>query len=580
MRFLVLLLAVVLARASFAQSTPPARPIQVEPCTFGALTITPEMQQLWVVYGPCRQKLEEKKLERIVERELARRAAKTAERRLAERGPAAPSGAERDALLRSFVDDELERLRAHAYDVEGEVELAYQAALADFEKRATGLSAEVEMRRSFRDPSWFRSQLRWGAVFERVFLPADENARPEATVNALRARFRTEYETWRKPWRLPDGNVDPQYAEMTRQVVRDFLFEEEHFTTSLEGPDFSKAITAEPRDGTPPWSLTTKDAWNSVVATVDPAELELARRYWTTVLATRAALKERGLVLEAAERKNAFDALSKQLQEFVPSLEAFAVQQQRFPSPETFFESYALTCTFQKEHAKRMADGTPTKPAKALLEHVAHANGRRGGVRANAEVLLVSAWDFANARWKDGGFDAARRRAEALRDRVRANERAWGEKSTSGQDPAAFWSALLDEASEWWDPPSAPNLPVDPTVRPKNHGRFGALEYSELLETLETSRYDLWTSGAELVDAVYFDAESGAVVGPFPHRYGYALVRVVSRTPPQRALDPADPRQRDAIEVDFLDDAFRAFSRAAVDAARTKPARAPGDAAK
>lgn len=58
---------------------------------------------------------------------------------------------------------------------------------------------------------------------------------------------------------------------------------------------------------------------------------------------------------------------------------------------------------------------------------------------------------------------------------------------------------------------------------------------SELLKTLETSRYDLWTSGAELVDAVYFDAEPGAVVGPFPHRYGYALVRVVSRTPPQRA---------------------------------------------
>lgn len=175
------------------------------------------------------------------------------------------------------------------------------------------------MRRSFRDPSGFRSlAAALGGRLRARVPPRGRERATQATVNALRARFRTEYETWRKPWRLPDGNVDPQYAEMTRQVVRDFLFEEEHFTTSARGtgflqgdPPLSRVMERRPgrsrrRTRGTPWSRrSTPRSSSSRVGT--------GRR----ALATRAALKERGLVLEAAERKNAFDALSKQLQESV-----------------------------------------------------------------------------------------------------------------------------------------------------------------------------------------------------------------------------------------------------------------------
>lgn len=574
--------------------------VRIEPFLVGTERVSAEMQELWLVYGPCRQRLEEAKLAHVIERELERRAATRAERRLAERAGPAPAAEERAALLRALHAEELGRLREHAFDVEGEVELAVQRSLDDFRARAPGLDGEVELRRSFRSPDWFRSQLRWASVFDRVFLPADDEQRPEITVAALRERFGEQYETWRKPWKLSDGSIDPQYQEMTRQIVRDQLYADEHFTTSLEGPNYEVALAAEPTGGAPRWTLSTQDAWSSVASTVDAAEVELARRYWTTVIATRTELASRGLVLARDERERAFDELTKQLQEFIPSLEAFAVQQQRFPSPETFIEYYALTCGYQKEHTRKMAGSTAEKPAPALLEHVARANARHGGVLADAEVLLVSAWDFASARWKPGGFEAARVRAEELLARVRANELAWKEKRSGAQEPVAFWSALLDERSEWWDPPPLPGMPVDPSVRTKNRGRFGALDHAGLLEHLESSRYDLWTSGSELVDAVFLDLEPGAsgapsaqgstgasgsirasgssgapstIGGPYPHRYGYALVRLVRRSAPENPLDPAVARQRDAIEVDLLDESFRRLSRAAV--AASKRAVAP-----
>ncbi|MBK7878727.1 MAG: hypothetical protein IPJ77_23970 [Planctomycetes bacterium] len=486
MTFAACLTVLLLALPAPSQSTTSAvtteSSVRIVPFSVGTERVTAEMQQLWLVYGPFRQHLEEAKLARVIGRELDRRADVQAERRLAGRSGPAPSGDERVALLRSLRAEELERLRQHAFDVEGEVELAVQRALDDFRVRAPGLDAEVEMRRSYRGADGFRSQLRWASVFDRVFLPADDEQRPEVTVAALRARFGDQYETWRKPWKLSDGSVDPQYQEMTRQIVRDHLYSGERFRTSLEGPDFGIALAAEP-EGAPRWTLSTEDAWRTIAPRVDAADVELARRYWTTVVATQKELASKGLVLDREARERALGELSKQLQEFVPSLEAFAVQQQRFPSPETFFEYYALTCGYQKEHTRKMAGATPEKPAPALLEHVAKANARHGGVLADAEVLLVSAWDFANARWRPGGFDAARARADELMARVRANELAWKEKRADARDPAALWSALLDERSEWWDPPPLPGMPVDPSVRTKNRGRFGALDYQGLSST-------------------------------------------------------------------------------------------------
>lgn len=543
--------------------------VKLAPFEVDGQRVSAEMQALWLVYGPCRQRLEEEKLARVIARELARRAGERARVRLVEREARAPFRDERERAkeLEVLENDERVRLFAQAHDVEGEVELAYQDALADFARRAPALDPETEMRRSFRSAAWFRSQLRWARVFDRVFLPANEEERPDATVAALRARFGDEYETWKKPWRLADGSIDPQYQEVTRQAVRDHLYADEQFTTSLAGPDFSIAIAAGTDRGAPGWVLRTDAIWEDVAATVDPAEVELARQYWRTVIATRNALARERLLLAAKEADDAIAALRAQLQEFVPSFDAFAVQQQRFPSPETFREFYALVCGFQRKHTTLLAASTPEKPAQVLLDQLPRANARHGDLLVDAEVLLLSAWDFAHARWEVGGLDASRHRADVLLERIRANEKAWSAHEQDAQDPARFWSALVDERSEWWDPPPTPGVPTDPTVRTKHKGRFGPLDHQGLLEHLELSRYDLWTQGSALVDAVLFDLAPGAVGGPYPHRYGWCLVRLVSRSAPAHPLDLAVKGQRDAVEVDLLDESFRRFSRAAVEAA-------------
>ncbi|MBI5363077.1 MAG: hypothetical protein HZA53_07840 [Planctomycetes bacterium] len=548
---------------------------KLEAFEFAGRQVSREMQALWILYGPCRQSLEEAKLQRVIEKELARRAEDRANARAAERAASQPSldAHERARLAAGFRVEELARLRAEWFAVEPAVDREVARTKADFKERAPELDASIEMRRSFRTEAAFRSQLRWAIVFDRAFLAADEAQRPATTLDALRARFGGEYERWKTPWKLADGSIDPQYQGVVRQIVRDHLYADEHFVTSFASPGGVDALVADDPQGPGTWSVPTVDLWRSIASSVDPAEVDSAREFWRTAVATRAALAKEGLALTPKELDDALGALRGQLQEFVPSLEAYAVQQQRFPSPESFFEFYSLICTYQKKHSAILAGSTLEKPAQALLDHVPRVNARHGGATFDAEVLLVSAWDFANARWKLGGRANARLRAEELLASLRENERALAAHEASAKEPAEQWRVLVDTQSDWWDPPATPGVPMDPTVRTKNKGRFGALDHSNLLEHLELSRYDLWVRGSALMDAILFDLAPGTIGGPYPHAYGWCLVRLVNRTPPTHPLDPRVEGQRGAIEVDFLDESFRRYSCTAVEAAErtTKP---------
>lgn len=574
-------LGVLLAAATLgsAQDRPTTR-LEPDPFAFGegprleafefaGRQISRAMQALWILYGPCRQSLEEAKLRRVIEKELERRAAERAQKRLAERAASQPTldASERSKLAAEFSVEEHARLRAEWFDVEAEVDRAVARARADFKERAPALDASIEMRRSFRTEAAFRSQLRWAIVFDRAFLPADEEQRPAVTIDALRARFGGEYERWKTPWKLADGSIDPQYQGVVRQIVRDRLYADERFVTSFTSPGGTDAVVTDGQQGPGAWSAPAAELWRSIASSVDPAEVESAREFWRTAIATRVALAKERLELTPTELDDALGALRGQLQEFVPTLEAYAVQQQRFPSPECFFEFYASICGFQKKHAAMLAGSTREKPAQALLDHLPRANARHGGATFDAEVLLVSAWDFANARWRSGGRANARLRAEALLASLRENERAFAAHEPNANEPAEHWRTLVDNQSEWWDPPATPGVAMDPTVRTKNKGRFGALDHSNLLEHLELSRYDLWIRGSALMDAILFDLAPGTIGGPYPHGYGWCLVRLVGRTAPAHPLDPRNEAHRGVLEVDLLDEAFRRYSRAAVEAA-------------
>jgi len=360
-----------------------------------------------------------------------------------------------------------------------------------------------------------------------------------------------------------------------RQLVRDRLYERARFTTTLAGPTFDIALRADTDgDGKADFALTTADAWRTVADTVSVPELEDARAFWENVLATRAELEREGAYLSADAREVAFIELTNTLNDFVPTLETLALEQERFPSLEAFREFHGLEVSFgQRFDALRKATETTTPPQ--IEQHYARSIARLGGVSADADVLLVSAYDFPRARWNPDGRAGARVRVQALVERWRANEKALAAGSADAREREGFWSALLDEQSGWWDPP----LPDQETATEfraveRKHGRFGALDAGRWLEMLELTRLEQWLRGSTALDAILRDAPIGELSGPFEHVYGQLLVRVRSRTAPTQPLDLADPQHRGVLASDLLDEEFRAYTRRAVERARaTRPGK-------
>lgn len=529
--------------------------------------------QLYLVYGACRQRLEERKLEFVIEHYLRERALAQAAEVVRVREAAQPfaSPAERERTLATLADQEFERQRTAAFDVGARVDAEYARTQAEFAQRFPALDTLTEMRRSFRSEHWYRSQLRWTFVFDAIFLPDDETQRPEITRAALRDVFGAQTSSWEKPWRLADGSVDPRYQATVRQIVRDRLFERAHFTTSLAGPDWNVALRADTdADGKSDFELSTADAWKAVADTIQVPELEDARAFWTCVLATRAELEREGAYLTADERDLAFVELTNSLNDFVPTLESLALEQERFPSLEAYREYHGLEASFRRRFEALFAAVQNTTPPE-IEQHYARSIARLCAVTADADVLLVSAYDFPHARWNADGRAGARTRARALAERWRANESALAAGRPDAREREALWNTLLDEESGWWDPP-LPDAETAAEFRAveRRHGRFGALDAGRWLEVLELSRFALWMRGSAALDALLRDAPLGELSGPIEHHYGELYVRVRSRTAPAQPLDLADPQHRGVLASDLADEAFRDYTRRAVAGTRTK----------
>lgn len=577
-------LLLALGVLSFARAQEPSPPSESR---FGprlvvaGTPVSDEMIQLWIIYGPAREKLEERKVRFLIERELDLRARTIADERVREAAKVQPyaskeaEDAARDGIVRAVKQG----FESTTLDVAGAIDEEYKHTLADFTKRFPSLDAQVEMRRSMRSGDWFREQLHWTKVFDRVFLPDDETNRPEATLRALKRHYASDYERFATAWRGADGKVDPQYKIMVRQAVRDELNTEQHFSSSLEGPDFSIALRADvDGDGKPELAIPTAEIWREVEATVANAEIEDARRYWTIVLATRAALERDRIYLSKQARDQAWEALKGELHEFMPTLDALAMQQERFPSTESYREFQGQIKSFRTHIEPEVAPAKDGGLSEAVRADLARAEPRLSGVRVDAEVLLVSAYDFAQAQWKPEGPAGALARARTLADALRANAARWkahGNRAApaSANEPATeapdeCWKRALDEKSEWWDPPivTAPGDVSSEFFR-KNKGRFGAREWSELAELLELTRYDQWVRGAELADALLSRLPIGEVGGPYSCRYGACLVRVKSRSEPSRPVDIKQPTQRAILELEYVDERFRRYAQAAVEQA-------------
>lgn len=616
------------APAAVAQGIGPAPAAGDAGSIFGAPLVVngvrvPDVEiQRFLIYGAGRLQVEMQRVALIIEDELARRAQGAALRqidaqnaaRLDAAAEAAVAAREKDkpfasaderaaalrdereaqkgalyqaeevvAAYRKLYDQELSLVREQVALPEEEFANEYQKTIDDFVKSYPTLNAEAEVARAFRTIDWYRENLRQTLLFDRVFFPDDPANWPETTVEAVRAdsgdamiedahqsyKMRREYA---EKTGEPLSKEDPIYTQMMRQIVRDACFATVSYKTAFDGLPQDLILTGDKDgDGAPELVVKTADMWVKVAPTLAETEIREAKEWFATTIATRDALRAagEGVLLTRDEEQQAIRDLKKTMEGTYFTIDILATQEYLFPSAESFQEYWCLLESFKRFKKPELARQENGDIAKALRDHLDRANKVMGLGQVDVDVMLVSAFDIPNFKWKDDGWNWAEKRAKEIKQQIEDQQRRHAADPAKEKDPAVYWDELIAEVSEYWDPPSPEGQGKRGSdVSMKNKGRFGLRYRNDLVGFVGETRYREWVTGFSLTDFVFFDQAEGTVAGPFKGPQGWYLTRVKRRTPPSRPLNLAEPKHIELLTDDWTRVAFNAFGVQSTKAAR------------
>lgn len=577
-----------------------------EPLYVNGRRVTDDEIKLQLIYGPCRLMLDLAKVGMIIEDEIARQAGEKAEAEIAEKEKAQPfENADARAKAKQAALARITSLLHEKYRIgDEEFDTEYQYTVDDFKKSYPVLDIGAEICRAFRSVDWYREQLRQTMYFDRVFLPVNPAEWPATTLEAIRADpaggellipdAKQSYEARLNAAQKNDGKLpreDPLYMTFLRQIVRDAMFNLMTFKTHPDKIDPKLALWGDADgDGKPEVALSIEELWNKVADTVTDTEVIEAKQWYVSVLAVRDRLAKEGALLSDDEGRKAIADLTRGFEGNTITLEQMATKTYFFPSVENFSEYYVLREGYRKLIAPKLAAGPGGELSQVLRDYFEHANRAMGLGMVDCEALLVSAMDMPRFRWKKDGWSWSKKTAQELRAQIDQNLKDYNEQRAAKAaaqaqgkeykpekevlEPYRFWSQLMDDHSEYWDPPPPEahdnNKAHVSDVGMKKKGRFGPRYRNDLISYVGETAYSEWVSGECITDRMFFDQAENTVAGPYLGPLGWYITRVNRRTPPSRPLNLSEPRHMDLLREDYLRWSFIQYTRDAVAAATLK----------
>jgi hypothetical protein len=593
-----------------------------EPLYVNGKRVSDDEIKLVLLYGPCRMMYELARINVVIEDELNRRASEAteAEIRRRETEKPFPNPEARKAAWTAEQANQNRLIREKYAVSEDRLQLEIDRMVTDFKKNYPALELDVEINRTYRNAEWYRQQLRQTILFDHVFLPDNPDEWPVVTMEAIRADsgqilIDDAYESYQNRLKMaenynkdqllkeeeakktgqaftPDhidiAKEDELYMQMMRDIVRMAVFQLCDFKTPRDGIPTSIALWADTNgDGKPELELKTEDLWNQVKDSVSPTEIMQAKEWFVTAWSTRDRLEKDGFLLNAADCEPLVEERGKILQNGKFDLEAMATTTYYFPSLDTWAEYYCMMEGFKKMVEPQLKPGPAGEVPQVLRDHFDRANKVMGLGQVDVEVMLIGAFDVGRFRWKPNGWEWAKNKATEIRAKIDENTRGYNEQRAKVLEakargteytpekevvePYRFWSQMMDDHSEYWDPP-APNDPGKRSsmVGMKMKGRFGPHYRNDLNSYIGETYYDEWVTGRSITDYVFFEQTEGTVAGPFRGPEGYYITRVLRRTPPSRGLNLSEPKHLELLRDDWLRVKFNQYSREAVEQADVK----------
>jgi hypothetical protein len=615
------------------KSTPSPRTGEFgEPLIVNGREVSENDIRRFLIYGPCRGMLDLHRLDLIIDDEIVRRAQQAGDAAI-EPQVAARAGKEAEAAIagKTFASDEEKqkaydqalntarmrarnspdllkpwqeataaeqaRLEESLRPTEAEFQSEFHKAIDDFKQNYPVLDVEAEVGRKFRTVEWFKMNLRRTMYFDKVFYPEDPNDWPETTVAAVMADSGPEWiEDAKKSYEVRRAHADKTgeplpkedsfYTQVMQQIVTDALYSTIDFKTMFDGLPDDIVLTADKNgDGKPEMTLMTADIWAKVKDTVTEEEIRGAKQWFVTSMATEDRLREEGALLGEVDCNAALAEYQKQFVGTYITLDILAMLTYYFPSTETFKQHYCMSEGFKKLMEPKLADSPAGDVAQPLRDYLDKGNRILGLGQVDLEAMLIAAFDIPKNKWKKDGWRWAEQKAKDVKAQIDANAAAWeAQKAEEAkvraegkefkpenpvEEPYKFWTRMMDEHSEFWDPPP-PEKGRASQIGMHNRGRLGERYRNDLQGYLSETFYTHWVTGRSLTDTAFFDVPEGVVKGPFKGPQGYYLLRVNKRKPPTYPLNLSEPKKVQLLKDDYLRQAFVEYSREAVEKADIK----------
>ena len=439
---------------------------------------------------------------------------------------------------------------------EEEVAAAVQETIEQVKLQYPTLEPETVLIHNQVDVANLPTLTRQGKLFDMVFLPDDPNEWPPVTTEALKSRLGLEFieklqEGYAERKKLEESQTPEERAQtkqnqgmfnmLMRQQVRQALDEAADVQTAGDELPVDVAMRVNGVD------IKTDDVFAEIAPRLSAQDIEDAQRWLVKNALVEQALKASGSWLSDEEFAAEWAAHEEENANSLFPLEALARTFKGFPSMESYAQHYRLLESFER-HLGELDDAM-------LQAHMdARANDMLNLATVEAEVILVSAFDFEKNKWIEDGWEKAAQEAvqvvEALAD-------------ASGEN----WDELLETHSDFWDPPAPaqPMVQQQPPQR-KNKGRLGARNRNDMLRLLGESDYTIYLDGFSVVDEIFFQMEAGEVGGPFLGPHGYYIVRIVRRSPPAGMRGLGDAPFRDMVRQDYVADQLNQFAAKLYDA--------------
>ncbi|MBK7642887.1 MAG: hypothetical protein IPJ19_07525 [Planctomycetes bacterium] len=556
--------------------------------------------KLAILYGPCRAQIDLAKLGMIIEDEITRECQEKAEAEVAAKEKEQPfASAEERAKAKQAAEERLSSLLHEKYRVsDDEFEAEYQYNVDDFKKSYPVLDIGAEICRAYRSVDWYREQLRQQMYFDRVFLPANPADWPPTSTESIRADpaggalllpdAEQSYQSRLKAAEKNDGKLpreDPLYMTFLRQIVRDSMTNLMTFKTHPAKIDPKIALWGDANgDGKPEVALSIEELWDKVQDTVNETEIQEAKQWYISSIAVHDRLAKDGALLSEADGQQVIDELTSGFEGNTITLEQMATKTYFFPSVESFIDYFQMREGYRRMIAPKLEPGPGGELSPVLHDYFDRANRVMGLGMIDCEVLLVSAMDIPRFRWKKNGWAEAKRISTELRADVEKNLKDYNEQRAAAAaaqaqgkeftpekpvpEPYRFWSQLVDDHSEYWDPPppeqhDGKNQHAS-DVGYKKKGRFGPRYRNDLISYVGETAYTEWVTGDCITDRMFFDQGENTVAGPYKGPLGYYITRVNRRTPPSRPLNLSEPRHMQLLKDDYLRWAFDQYTKEAV----------------